>query len=150
MSDKRLNKIMGQMSADRDRRARAAQEAAARKTAEQDQGTRAAIAWPSFVSMIKKVVDDINLELEARELPKLVLEIEPPLAASRLGQGSVGSGVIDGISDMSFTAWSESGNLDIRIPSPRDLETETLLLTDLSQEKWREYLYDFLEARLRN
>lgn len=135
------------MAAKRERQAQAASEAAAASATRQYAAANAAAAWAGTQSMMQKVLDDINLELDEDD-PKLVLEFVLPQSDNRLGEGSVGLRRIDGLTDLSFTAWSSDGTISIRLPDDRRSREHKLPLLELDKDQWRELLYEYLEARL--
>lgn len=136
------------MAAKRERQAQAASEAAAASATRQYAAANAAAAWSGTQSMMQKVLDDINLELDEDD-PKLVLEFVLPQSDNRLGEGSVGLRRIDGLTDLSFTAWSSDGTISIRLPDDRRSREHKLPLLELDKDQWRELLYEYMEARLR-
>ena len=148
MADERLNRIKRLMAAKRERQAQAASEAAAASATRQYAAANAAGAWSGTQSMMQKVLDDINLELDEDD-PKLVLEFVLPQSDNRLGEGSVGLRRIDGLTDLSFTAWSSDGTISIRLPDDRRSREHKLPLLELDKDQWRELLYEYMEARLR-
>lgn len=148
MSDERLNRIKRLMAAKRERQAQAASEAAAASATRQYAAANAAGAWSGTQSMMQKVLDDINLELDEDD-PKLVLEFVLPQSDNRLGEGYVGLRRIDGLTDLSFTAWSSDGTISIRLPDDRRSREHKLPLLELDKDQWRELLYEYMEARLR-
>ena len=148
MADERLNRIKRLMAAKRERQAQAASEAAAASATRQYAAANAAAAWSGTQSMMQKVLDDINLELDEDD-SKLVLEFVLPQSDNRLGEGSVGLRRIDGLTDLSFTAWSSDGTVSIRLPDDRRSGEHKLTLLELDKDQWRELLYEYLEARLR-
>ncbi len=135
------------MAAKRERQAQAASEAAAASATRQYAAANAAAAWSGTQSMMQKVLDDINLELDEDD-PKLVLEFVLPQSDNRLGEGYVGLRRIDGLTDLSFTAWSSDGTISIRLPDDRRSREHKLPLLELDKDQWRELLYEYLEARL--
>jgi len=147
LADERLNRIKRLMAAKRERQAQAASEAAAASATRQYAAANAAAAWAGTQSMMQKVLDDINLELDEDD-PKLVLEFVLPQSDNRLGEESVGLRRIDGLSDLSFTAWSSDGTISIRLPDDRRSREHKLPLLELDKDQWRELLYEYLEARL--
>lgn len=136
------------MAAKRERQAQAASEAAAASATRQYAAANAAAAWSGTQSMMQKVLDDINLELDEDD-PKLVLEFVLPQSDNRLGEGYVGLRRIDGLTDLSFTAWSSDGTISIRLPDDRRSREHKLPLLELDKDQWRELLYEYMEARLR-
>ena len=136
------------MAAKRERQAQAASEAAAASATRQYAAANAAGAWSGTQSMMQKVLDDINLELDEDD-PKLVLEFVLPQSDNRLGEGYVGLRRIDGLTDLSFTAWSSDGTISIRLPDDRRSREHKLPLLELDKDQWRELLYEYMEARLR-
>ena len=148
MADERLNRIKRLMAAKRERQAQAASEAAAASATRQYAAANAAGAWSGTQSMMQKVLDDINLELDEDD-PKLVLEFVLPQSDNRLGEGYVGLRRIDGLTDLSFTAWSSDGTISIRLPDDRRSREHKLPLLELDKDQWRELLYEYMEARLR-
>jgi len=148
LADERLNRIKRLMAAKRERQAQAASEAAAASATRRYAAANAAAAWSGTQSMMQKVLDDINLELDEDD-PKLVLEFVLPQSDNRLGEGYVGLRRIDGLTDLSFTAWSSDGTISIRLPDDRRSREHKLPLLELDKDQWRELLYEYMEARLR-
>lgn len=146
MTDERLSKIKETMAANRQRSKVGKAAKADAEEAKQKAAADAAAAWAGTQVMMQKVVSDINAELDPDD-HKLQLKIDPP-RPQRLGEGSVNFRSTQSVSDMCFTVWSETGHINIRIPADRDVKNETFPLMELTQEKWRGYLYDFMEARL--
>lgn len=147
MTDDRLEKMKQTMAAQRAKAQAGASAKAAEEAEKQQAAADAAAAWSGIQVMMRAVVDDINAEL-GEDDHKLQLKIGQPMASNRLGQGEVAFRSSPGSSDMSFNVWSESGDINIRVPKEREAKNLTFPLVELDKDKWRALLYEYMEARL--